>query len=90
MIRKDWGDVLSIKNEGDLGFAYRVTKTRSVLISHNDKVVTILGGSKAIQFIEKMNESSFFEQQQLMARATGNYKRGNERVSKNHARNRRR
>lgn len=80
---------MSIENEGDLGFTYRVTKKRSVLVSHNGKVVTILGGSKGIKFIEKINESSFFEQQQLMARATGNYKRGNERVSKNHGRNRR-
>ena len=90
MIRTYWGCVLSIENEGDLGFAYRVAKKGSVLVSHHRKIVTILRGPKAIEFIEKVKVSSFFEQQQLMARATGNYKRGNERISKNHARNRRR
>ena len=80
---------MSIEYQGDLGFVHRVTNYGNVLISHKGKLATTLRGSKAITFIEEMNALSFFEQQQLMARVTGNYKRGNERLSRNHPRNRR-
>ena len=73
----------------DLGFSYRATKNGDVMISRNGKRVTTLRGLKAVSFIEEMDASDHFEQQQLMARLTGNYKRGNERLSKNHPRNRR-
>jgi len=80
---------LSIEYQDDLGFVHRVTKNRNVLISRKGKLAATLRGSKAIIFIEEMNALSFFEQQQLMARVTGNYKHGNERLSRNHPRNRR-
>ena len=80
---------MSIEYQGDLGFVHRVIKNGNVSINHKGKLATTLRGSKAITFIEKMNASSFSEQQQLMARVTGNYKRGNERLSKKHPRNER-
>jgi hypothetical protein len=42
-------------------------------------VVTILRGRAARQFLLKAAVASDAGQQQLMARVTGNYKRGNER-----------
>lgn len=77
-----------MKYQGDLGFVYRVIKNGNVLISHKGKLATTLRGFKAITFIEDMNSLDFYERQQLMARVTGNYKRGNERLSGNHPRNR--
>lgn len=79
---------MSIEYQGDLGFVHRIAKNGNVLISHKGKHATTLRGSKANTFIEEMNELSSFEQQQLMARVTGNYKRGNERLSRDHPRNR--
>jgi len=35
-----------------------------------------------------MSGTDFIDQQQLMARLTGNYKRGNEKTAKTHPRNR--
>jgi len=83
--------IMSMKkdsDQGDLAFTQRATKNGAVLISHNGKLAATLRGSKAAAFSEQMETASFAEQQQLMARITGNYKRGNERQSKEHPRNR--
>jgi len=72
----------------DLGFTHFVTKSNVVLIERDGKVVTTVRGSKANDFLTKMNTSTVPQQQQLMARITGNYKRGNEKLSKNHPKNR--
>ena len=83
------GDVLSIEGDSDLGFVHTVAKNGNVLINREGKLVTILRGSKAADFAEKMQVLDFGRQQQLMARMTGNYKRGNEKLSRNHLKNRR-
>jgi len=59
-----------------------------VQITHHGKLATTLRGSKAVSFIENMSGTDFIDQQQLMARLTGNYKRGNEKTAKTHPRNR--
>jgi hypothetical protein len=41
--------------------------------------VTTLAGRRAAQFVEKLDELDDDGAQQLMARMTGNFKRGNER-----------
>ena len=79
---------MSIEKQDDLGFVHEVTKSEHVLIHHNGQLAATLRGAKAAAFIKKMNSLTFSKQQQLMARVTGNYKRGNERFSKNHPRNR--
>ncbi len=79
---------MNIEEQGNLDFTYRFARKGNILISRKGKLVTILRGPETAPFIEKIKSSSFSEQQQLMARVTGNYKRGNERVSKNHPRNR--
>jgi hypothetical protein len=68
----------------DLGFSYQ-SQGSDVLILRNGTRVTLLRGVQADKFrlsVERLDESGA---QQLMARVTGNYKRGNER----HARQRR-
>lgn len=65
----------------DLAFTFRRGKDESVAISRDNRVVTVLRGRSAQRFLAKAAAASFSAQQQLMARATGNYKRGNERAA---------
>jgi len=60
-------------------FAYRVTKDQKVIISWHGKPVTTLGGKKAERFIAGIKDAGDKEAQLIMAKATGNFKRGNER-----------
>ena len=73
----------------DLGFRCRKSKNGDVVISRDAKTVTTLRGVDANDFLEEAQGADLFSQQQLMARVTGNYKRGNESVAINHPRNRR-
>lgn len=67
-------------------FAYRVVGD-DVLISHYGRPATTLRGATAKRFLADVETA---DPQELMARLTGNYKRGNERTAKNHPRNQRR
>lgn len=73
---------------GPEGFSFRVTKAGDVLIEHHGRVVTTLRGRVAQQFIARSASLSEPERQHLMARSTGNYKRGNESLASKHDRNR--
>ncbi len=64
--------------EGDLGFTFSSNKKEELEIKHNGKVATKLRKGRGVRFAMQLEESDFSEQQQLMARLTGNYKRGNE------------
>ena len=77
------------KSDDGLGFSFRPKKDGDVTILRNGKEVTVLRGDSAQIFLAEIGECSIPEQQQLMARITGNYKRGNERLAASHARNRR-
>jgi hypothetical protein len=77
------------EDSGDLGFAFRKMKNGDVWITHHGKHITTLRGTAAIDFITEADDGSFDDQQQLMARETGNYKRGNERLASQHLRNQR-
>ncbi len=72
-----------------LGFAYRVRKSGQVEVLHHGRLATILRGEDAEQFLAEVDAGTEHDAQQLMARITGNYKRGNERVASQHPRNRR-
>ena len=72
----------------DLNFTYR-EKNGEYEIYHRGKKATSLRGDRAREFADDLQFMSFADQQQVMARLTGNYKRGNERTAKNHLRNRR-
>jgi len=76
----------SIKN--DLGFTYRIVHQGDVQVLHRGRVAATLCGERAQDFLSKIEGCGDADSQQLMARLTGNYKRGNERTAKNHPRNR--
>lgn len=68
------------------GFDYAVHGGQ-VVISHHGRPVTTLRGRRAANFLEDVSSQ---DPQQLMARLTGNYRRGNERQARHHPRNQRR
>ena len=72
----------------DLGFTYRAFKNGLVEIRHNGIVAASLRGKDAETFLNAASDQSR-DLQQLMARLTGNYRRGNERHAKGHPRNKR-
>lgn len=64
----------------DMMFHYRVTKNNIVLIEYYGKKIIILKGNDAEKFLNKINRASNEKEKQLiMAKITGNFKRGNER-----------
>lgn len=60
-------------------FTYRITKDGKVLISYEGRLVTTLAGKNAHRLIARLDGCDRRDVQQLLARATGNFKRGNER-----------
>lgn len=73
----------------DLGFRHRRRKNGDVEILHRGRLASTLRGEDAAEFLAELAQLSDAEAQQLMARITGNYKRGNERLAAQHPRNRR-
>lgn len=65
-------------------FQWSQRKNGEIVITHHDKMAATLRGRKAEEFLENIAGG---DGQELMARLTGNYKRGNERVARNHERN---
>jgi hypothetical protein len=61
------------------GFSWTRTKDGQVRVSRDGRVVTTLAGGAAKRFVARAEGASEPAAQQLMARATGNYKHGNER-----------
>jgi hypothetical protein len=65
------------------GFAYQARTDNTVVITHHGRVATVLRGGRAAQFMAEVED----EPQEVMARWTGNYRRGNERTARSHPRN---
>ena len=59
-------------------FSYRITKDKTVFIAYEGKHVTTLSGKKAEDFITKIQNAEGKDAQLIMAKVTGNFKRGNE------------
>ena len=70
------------------GFTWANRKNGELVISHRGRVATVLRAGRAESFLSDVEGVGEQEQQDLMARLTGNYRRGNERQAKNHPRNR--
>lgn len=66
------------------GFAYQL-RGDDVVITHRGIPAATLRGARAAAFLEDVDQG---DPQELMARLTGNYRRGNERAAGNHPRNR--
>jgi len=61
-------------------FSAGVTRDERVLVSHDGRQVVALGGDDARKVIHKLEAAETEEAEQMvLAKATGNFKRGNER-----------
>lgn len=58
------------------GFSFTARKNGEVEIRHHGRRAAVLRGAKATRFLRDVEDG---DAQHLMARLTGNYKRGNER-----------
>ena len=67
----------------DAAFSYLTVKSGKVLISHHGKQVTVLQGTAAAKFVAAIESMDTPAAQRYMAAATGQYKFGNERSTKN-------
>jgi len=65
------------------GFDYLARPDGTVVILHHGRAATTLRGGRAAEFLAEVED----DPQLVMARWTGNYRRGNERMGKNHPRN---
>jgi hypothetical protein len=71
----------------DLGFTYRAFKSGLVEIHHHGVLAATLRGTAAQKFLNAASDPGR-DLQQVMARLTGNYRRGNEGAAAGHPRNR--
>ena len=67
------------------GFEYVVRASGDVQITHRGRAAAVLRGDLAKRFLVDVREQ---DPQELMARLTGHYKRGTERLVRHHPRNR--
>jgi len=63
-------------------FSYRVSKDNKVFICWHGKQVMILKGKNCESFLAKVSKASALEAQLIMAKVTGNFKRGNEKANR--------
>lgn len=72
------------------GFDWTERKNGDVVITHHGRVATTLRGRQAADFLDDVGSGlgDSGADQELMARLTGNYRRGNERDARKHPRNR--
>lgn len=66
------------------GFRFVHRADGTVVITHHGRVAGTLRGARAAQFLAEVDD----DPQMVMARWTGNYRRGNERAARQHPRNR--
>lgn len=60
------------------GFTFTTDQSGRMTIFHHHRPVKTLKGHSALKLLSKLDQVDQAEQQRLMAVATGNYKRGNE------------
>lgn len=70
-------------------FNYKITKKGTVIIYFDNKQIKIIKDREAERLIKKIKEaeSNNTEIQLLLAKITGNFKRGNEKLSRNKKKN---
>lgn len=65
----------------DSPFSYRVSKNNIVFVDFNGKLVKTIKGKEAEKILSKINAAGNEKEVQLiLAKITGNFKRGNERM----------
>ncbi|MDQ2674124.1 MAG: hypothetical protein M3Y40_05665 [Chloroflexota bacterium] len=63
----------------DEPFSYLTRADGTIVVRYRGAPVTLLRGRAADRFTSRVDEADAATAQQLMARVTGNFKRGNER-----------
>ena len=61
-------------------FDYRVTKQGGVIVYRGGRQVMSVGGRDAARLVAALQRADDSQAQHLLARASGNYRRGNERA----------
>lgn len=59
-------------------FSYKVSKDKKVFLYWYGKQVMIVKDKEAEKFLSRIADADFQESQMIMAKLTGNFKRGNE------------
>ncbi len=67
----------------DCPFSFRTYKNGNISVFYYEREVTILKGKNAEHFLSKIENADDSQAQMIMAKITGNFKRGNERQAKN-------
>jgi hypothetical protein len=62
-------------------FSYRALKNGSVLLEHHGRTVKTISGDEAERFLKRIADLEGLAEQLVLAKLTGNFKRGNERIS---------
>jgi len=68
-------------------FSYKITKETKAMIYYNSKLILVYSGKKGENFAKKIKNLSPENQQLMLAKITGNFKRGNEKFAKNTPKN---
>jgi hypothetical protein len=63
-------------------FAWRITADGTVMVSRGGRHVVTVAGAKAAKLISVLESGDHDAAQHALARATGNYRRGNERPTR--------
>lgn len=69
---------MSNREENLADFEHRKTGDGRILLYWKGRLIKTLSGMAAIQFLDKMEQADLESARLLMAKATGNFKRGNE------------
>ncbi len=70
---------MSHPDGGEEIFSFRAIKDGTVRIAFRGKVVTTLAGKDAARFLARIEGADADHAELIMAKATGNFKHGNER-----------
>jgi hypothetical protein len=65
-------------------FSYRALKNGSVLLEHHGRTVKTISGDEAERFLKRIADLEGLAAQLVLAKITGNFKRGNERTVAKH------
>jgi hypothetical protein len=63
-------------------FSYKISKERKIFIYWEGRQITTLAGNRAEEFIAKIQILDGKAAQLIMAKMTGNFKHGNEKMTK--------
>lgn len=63
-------------------FSYTVTKAQKAMLYYEGRQIMMLSEKDTKKFISKINGKSGVEEQLVLAKVTGNFKHGNEKLAK--------